>query len=338
MIRLQCIGLYKSDFSNGNTRLGDAQIIDDGKNFEVIDGYCGKGADRLIATLKTRKIKYPNLYYSHPHWDHYDGIRKIIKDGWFKPKRLYVPNPDSYEDVTAEVRSNKQALRAIISEAKDRGIPVTYLKNEQVVKHGDIKFVVYQNTTYRYDGSSEGYVNDRSLSFWFPEMLYLTTGDAGMWCVNKYGLKPKFVKCGHHGNNIGDAPTAKPSEMARKLKKDGCLFYWDNDFSTHLTDFLMTGREDAINAGMTCFNIHGDINAIWQSRTASIYKDYKVYRYKCAYTGKTSLKQPDLAAVMGVLRGEYGSENARISKLINAGFYPIATQDKVNEIVKLVKG
>jgi hypothetical protein len=100
----------------------------------------------------------------------------------------------------------------------------------------------------------------------------------------------------------------------------------------------MTGRDDAINAGMTIFGIHGDINAIWQSRTASIYKDYKVYRYKCAYTGKTSLKSPNLAAVEGVLRGEYGSENARISALINAGFYPIATQNKVNEIIKLVKG
>ena len=337
MIRLQCVGLYPSDFSGG-TRLGDAQIIDDGKNFEVIDGYCEKGADRLISVLKGRKIKSPNLYITHPHYDHYDGIRRIIRDSWFKPKRLYTPNPDSYGDVSSEVKGNKQTLRNIISEAKAKGIPVTYLKNEQVVKHGDIKFVVYQNTTYKYDGSSEGYVNDRSLAFWFPEMLYLTTGDAGMWCVNKYGLKPKFIKCGHHGNNIGDEPTAKPSVMAVKLKKGGCLFYWDNDYSTKLTDFLMTGREDAINAGMICFNIHGDINAIWQSRTASIYKDYKVYRYKCAYTGKTTLKQPNLAVVMDVLRGEYGSENARISKLIDAGFYPISVQEKVNEIVRLVKG
>lgn len=337
MIRLQCVGLYSSDFSGG-TRLGDAQIIDDGKNYEVIDGYCEKGADRLITVLKERKIKSPNLYITHPHWDHYDGIRRIIRDSWFKPKRLYTPNPDTYEDLTNEIRGNKRVLRDIISEAKAKGIPVTYLKNEQVVKHGEIKFTVYQNTTYKYDGSSEGYVNDRSLSFWFYEMLYLTTGDAGMWCVNKYGLKPKFIKCGHHGNNIGDEPTAKPSVMAVKLKKGGCLFYWDNDYSTKLTDFLMTGREDAINAGMTIFNIHGDINAIWQRGYCSIYKDYKVKRYKCSYKGETTLKQPNLAVVMGVLRGDYGSDNARISKLIDAGFYPISVQEKVNEIVRLVKG
>lgn len=337
MIRLQCIGLYKSDFSNGNTRLGDAQIIDDGTYYEVIDGYCGKGSDRLISTLKERKIKSPNLYITHPHYDHYDGIRRIIRDSWFKPKKLYTPNPESYGDVSGDVRSNKQTLKNIISEAKAKGIPVTYLRNEQSVKHGDIKFTVYQNTTEKYEGNSDAYINDRSLAFWFPDMAYLTTGDAGMWCVEKYGLKPKFIKCGHHGNNIG-TNDLKPSQMAPRLKKNGCLYYWDNDYSTKLTDFLMTGRDDAINAGMTIFGIHGDLNAIWQSRTASIYKDYKVYRYKCAYTGKTSLKSPNLAAVEGVLRGEYGSENARISKLINAGFYPIATQNKVNEIIKLVKG
>ena len=336
MIRLQCIGLYASDFSGG-TRLGDAQIIDDGKTYEVIDGYCGKGSDRLISTLKERKIKSPNLYITHPHYDHYYGIRQIIRDGWFKPKRLYTPNPETYGDVSGDVRSNKSALKNIISEAKNRGIPVTYLHNEQQVKHGDIKFTVYQDLTEGYDGNSDGYINDRSLAFWFPELAYLTTGDAGMCCVEQHGLKPKFIKCGHHGNNIG-TNHLKPSQMAPKLKKNGCLFYWDNDYSTKLTDFLMTGREDAQNAGMTCFNIHGDINAIWQSRTASIYKDYEVKRYKCSYTGKTTLKQPNLAVVMGVLRGEYGTENARISKLINAGYYPIATQNKVNEIIKLVKG
>ena len=336
MIRLQCIGLYPSDFGSG-TRLGDAQIIDDGKNYEVIDGYCGKGSDRLISTLKERKIKSPNLYITHPHYDHYYGIRQIIRDGWFKPKRLYTPNPDSYGDVSSDVRGNKQALRDIISEAKSKGIPVTYLRNEQNVKHGEIKFTVYQDTTCKYNWNSDAYINDRSLAFWFPELKYLTTGDAGMWAVKKYGLKPKFIKCGHHGNNIGTCDI-KPSEMAPKLKRNGCLFYWDNDYSTKLTDFLMTGREDAINAGMTIYNIHGDINAIWQRGYASIYKDYKVKRYKCSYKGETTLKQPDLSVVMGVLRGEYGTSNARISKLINSGYYPIATQNKINEIVKLVKG
>ena len=337
MIRLQVIGLYASDFSGGNTRLGDAQIIDDGTYFEVIDGYCGKGADRLISVLKERKIKSPNLYITHPHYDHYDGIRRIIRDSWFKPKRLYTPDPESYGDVSGDVRGNKSALKNIISEAKSKGIPVTYLKDGQNVSHGDIKFTVYQDLTEGYDGNSDGYINDRSLAFWFPEMAYLTTGDAGMCCVEQHGLKPKFIKCGHHGNNIG-TNDLKPSQMAPKLKKNGCLFYWDNDYSIKLTDFLMTGRDDAINAGMTILSIRGDINTIWFGRRAVIYKGNDIYRYTCTYNGKAAIKDADLDIVKTVLRGKAGAGDARISYLLNHSYNPALVQKQVNEIVQLVKG
>ena len=51
MIRLHIIGLCASDVTKQTPRCGDAQIIDDGTNYEVIDGYCGKGANRLISAL-----------------------------------------------------------------------------------------------------------------------------------------------------------------------------------------------------------------------------------------------------------------------------------------------
>lgn len=340
MIRLHVPGFLSG---KGGPRWGDAQIIDDGKRYLVIDGYCGEGTSILVSALKERKIKTPYLFITHPHYDHYYGIRQIIrakddKGNWvFTPKKLFVPDPESYKDVSSEVKGNKQALRNVIAEAKARGIPVSYLRNEQKLTIGEIKMVVYQDTVVGYNGNSEGYVNDRSLAFWFPELLYFSPGDAGMWAVEKYNLRPKWVKGGHHGNRM-DGATLKPSQMAPRMKKNGCFFYWDNDYSTSLTDFLMTGREDAQNAGMEIISIHGDINAIWQNGYCSIYKDYKVRRYKCAYKGKTTLRQPDLDMVMDVLRGKYGSDNARISKLINAGFYPISGQEKVNEIVKLVKG
>lgn len=44
MIRICIPGFQNSD--SGGPRWGDAQIIDDGKNYEVIDGYCGVGATR----------------------------------------------------------------------------------------------------------------------------------------------------------------------------------------------------------------------------------------------------------------------------------------------------
>ena len=336
MIRLQCIGLYKSDFSGGETRLGDSQIIDDGKNYEVIDGYCGAGTERLLTTLEDRKIKSPNLYITHPHYDHRYGIRAILKDKSFKPKRLYCQNPAVIKPYSDAIRSDIDALKTIISEAKARKIPVTYLSDGQSIVHGDIKFKVYFETP-TYNGNSDAYLNDGSLSFWFPELKYLTTGDAGFACANKHNLYPVFIKGGHHGNRL-DGYKLKPSQMAKWLYQHGCRFYWDNDYSESLTDFLQTGREDAQTAGMKILSIHGDINFIAQSGYVSIYKDNKVYRYKCAYKGQTALKQPNLDVVMDVLRGDCGSDNARISCVINRGYYPIATQDKVNEIIKLVRG
>jgi len=336
MIRIHIPGLFSSDFSGGNTRLGDTQIIDDGKNFEVIDGYCDKGATRLISALKARNARDVYLHISHFHWDHYDSIRKIIKDTWFKPRALYCQNPDSITAHNASIKGDIDAVRTIIKEAKARNIPVVYLNNGDKITHGEIKFTVYRDFP-KYNGNSEAYLNDGSLCYWFPELSYLTTGDAGMWCANRYGLHPKFVKGGHHGNDMsGDGK--KPSEMCPWLKKNGCVYYWDNDFSTKLTDFLMTGREDAKNAGMKCFDIHGDINAMFHGGKGVIYKGGHFYSYACAYKGVLTLKKPDLAIVKTVLKGDSGRDDARTTYLLNRGYRPGEVQTEINAIYKLVKG
>jgi len=336
MIRLQAIGLYASDFSGGNTRLGDATIIDDGKNFEVIDGGCGKCTDRLISALKARGIKNPYLHISHPHYDHRYGIRKIINDSYFKPRALYCQNPDTITAHNSDVKSDIDALRTVIREAKAKGINVVYLNNLDKIVHGEIKFTVYRRNP-SWDGSSDAYLNEGSLCYWFPEQSYLTTGDASLWCAEKYNLHPKFIKCGHHGNDISGL-TLKPSQMAQWLKKNGCVYYWDNDFSTKLTDFLMTGREDAQNAGIKCFDIHGDINAMFHSGRGVIYKSGRAYWYPCAYKGALTLKKPDLAIVKTVLRGDAGRDDARTTYLLNRGYRPGEVQDEINTLYKLIKG
>lgn len=341
MIRLQAIGLYRSDFSdadikNGEARLGDSWIMDDGKEYIVCDAGCGKYTERTLDVLEDRKILHPHLYNSHPHGDHL-GIKKIIRSKDFKPKSLSVPDPDSYKDVSGEVRRNKQDLRDLIAEAKERKIPVTYLRNGNRIVRGQMKFTVYQDTEAGYTGNSEGYVNDRSLAFWFPELSYLTTGDAGMWCVQKYGLEPIFIKLGHHGNRI-DGEDLKPSQMAPYMKKRGCIFCWDNDYSTVLTDFLMTGREDAINAGMKFIDIHGDINAIWFGKRCVIYKHGQIYRYSCSYAGKATLNGPTLTNVKAVLRGDAGADDARVTYLLNRKQNPGLIQKEVNELYALIKG
>lgn len=277
--------MYSSDFSGGETRNGDTQIATDGKNFDVIDGGCDRYATRLITHLKSTNIRSPYLHVSHCHYDHRDGINKILSDPWFTPRGLYCQDPDSITGHSSAIRSDINALRKIIDKAKSKGIPVIYLGNEDKIEHGDLKITVYRQYP-KYSGNSDAYLNDGSLSYWFPEQRYLTTGDASMWCAYKYNLNPLIVKGGHHGNDMSADGYLKPSQMCVWLFMHGCRFYWDNDFSTRLTDFLMTGREDAINAGMTFIDIHGDIDMIFAEGKVTISHGGKTYTAAVPYQGK----------------------------------------------------
>lgn len=284
MINLKAVGLYSSDFSGGETRLGDAQIITDGANYEVIDGYCDRGATRLISVLKASNIRSPYLHISHPHYDHRDGINKILSDPWFTPRALYCQDPDSITGHNGSIRSDINALRDIVNKAKKKEIPVIYLDNEQQIEHGDIKYTVYRAYP-KYTGNSDAYLNEGSLCYWFPELRYLTTGDASLWCAYKYNLDPLIIKCGHHGNDASGGDWLKPSQMCVWLYKRGCRYYWDNDFSTKLTDFLMTGREDAINAKLIVLNIHGDIDMRFARGKVTITHAGKSYTDSVPYNG-----------------------------------------------------
>ena len=122
------------------------------------------------------------------------------------------------------------------------------------------------------------------------------------------------------------------------MKAQGALYCWDNDYSTVLTDFLDTGREDCLAVKIKYLNCHGDLNALFFGRRAVIYKGNEIFRYSCSYTGKAELKSADLNIVMSVLRGTAGSSDARTTYLLNRGYNAGAVQGKVNDIVKLVKG
>ena len=285
MISIKALGMYSSDFSGGETRNGDTQIVINGKYCEVIDGGCDRYATRLITHLKSSNIRDPYLHISHCHYDHRDGIDKILSDPWFKPRGLYCQDPDSITGHISAIRSDINALRKIIDKAKSKGIPVIYLGNEDKIEHGEIKITVYRQYP-KYTGNSDAYLNDGSLCYWFAEQRYLTTGDASMWCAYKYNLNPLIVKGGHHGNDMSADGYLKPSQMCPWLYKHGCRYYWDNDFSTKLTDFLMTGREDAINAGMIFLDIHGDIDMIFACGKVTITHAGKTYTDSVPYSGE----------------------------------------------------
>ena len=119
MISIKALGMYSSDFSGGETRNGDTQIVINGKYCEVIDGGCDRYATRLITHLKSSNIRDPYLHISHCHYDHRDGIDKILSDPWFKPRGLYCQDPDSITGHSSAIRSDINALRKIIDKAID---------------------------------------------------------------------------------------------------------------------------------------------------------------------------------------------------------------------------
>ena len=338
MIRIHIPGFYDSD--KGGPRWGDAQIIDDGTNFEVIDGYCGVGAQRLIKRLKDRKIKSPYLHISHAHGDHDGGILDIIRDSYFAPKGLYVPDANSYKDgmSNSEIKGDVAYLNKIIAEAKAKKIPVTVLKHGMKIDHGDIHIKVFKEQP-EYQGASEdphgwAFVNDGSLCYWFPDLEYFTSGDGPERIYDsckRWGIKPIFFKIPHHGNNC-------PKSQANGMKSAGAIYCWDNDYSTSITDFLMYGRNRCIQAGLKYLSVHGDINVIFFGKRAVIYKDGKIYRYTCAYNGKATLKDPTLENVKAVLKGQAGNDDDRVTYLLNRSMNPGLIQNEINELYKLIKG
>lgn len=339
MIRLHIPGFYDSD--SGKPRWGDGQIIDDGKNYFVIDGYCEVGADRLINRLKERKIKTPYLIGTHAHYDHLDGLRKIINNSYFKPKAFYCQNPEVLKDGlgNGEIKSDYNYLKTVIAEAKKRNIPVIYVDHGSKISVGDINIKIYRYSP-KYQGDDEdphgwAFVNDGSLCCWFPNISYWTSGDGPERIYDlckSIGAKPKFFKIPHHGNNC-------PRLQANGMKSLGALYCWDNSYDTSITDFLMYGRNRCIEAGIKFIDIHGDINAIFFSGKAVIYKGSNIYRHSCSYKGSPTITaEVTLDVIKNVLMGKYGNDDDRNTKLLNANLNPGVVQREINTLYKLIKG
>ena len=315
------------------SRVGDCIIVSDFTNTLVIDGYCGGSADKVIKYLKKRRISSPYLFISHAHYDHYDGIRRIIRDKWFTPRTLYLYKPSSLNaNFSRDVRDEQSELQAIINEAKKRGIPVKYMDHGSY-RFGDIKMKVGRLQP-KTANNSDAYLNDGSLCFYFPEMRFLTSGDGpsdiGDLCKAKR-WRPVWFKIPHHGNNCSE-------HNAVWLKNNGARWCWDNDPSKTITEFLRYGRQRCIQAGIKWLSNNTDLNAIWQNGKCSIYKDGAVYRYECAYKGKTALRNPNVSVVRAAMRGDYGNDNKRTTNLIDAGFYPVSTQNRVNKVDAYARG
>ena len=325
-------------------RYGDGQIVTDGTNYLIIDAFCGVGTDLFIKKIKQWKIKSPILAISHAHYDHEYGILKIIRDSYFTPKILYCYDPASLQSGLSnnkgsqEVRSDIKYLRTIINEAKDKGITVKYLKNNQTVTHGDIKFKVYRKQPSKVQNDdTEGwnYINDGSLCFYFYEIGYWTSGDGPERIydlANSVGAKVKFFKIPHHGNNCTNS-------QAAGFKKQGANFCWYNHLEPKgvgTTDFTAYGARRCKQNGITVLDQFTDINLIAYNGKAVIYHNSKeMTNYACSYKGKSTLKSAPVDVIRNIFMNRYGTGDTRMTNLIRAGYYPVNANNKVAKVKQL---
>ena len=279
------------------TRYGDSQVFIDTKNdiCFIIDGGDGECVSKLISYLKQNKIKKVYLLLTHPHSDHGDGLREIIKDSYFIVMCFYCYDPNSLKSGlrnnrgSNSVREDIDYLNKIISEAKSRNIEVKYLVHGDKVELGDIKFNVYREQPSRVEDDDTygwAYVNDGSLCLYFPDLYYWTSGDGSdrIWdFIKKLGLTVKFFKIPHHGNNCTQS-------QANGLKSHGANLCWYNDLEPNgvgTTDFTAYGARRCKEAGITVIDCIGsDIYMSFAMGKARISKGSLNWTYEIPYMGE----------------------------------------------------
>lgn len=327
------------------TRYGDVEVIRSGKYTLIIDGGCERATDALISYLKRNKIKNVWLLLTHAHYDHWYGLKKILEDSGFVVKAFYCYDPQSLEGGlrdnkgSREVRKDINGLKEIIQKCKDKKVKVIYLKHRDKVQLGDIKFQVFRKQPNRVENNDDNgwaYVNDGSLCLYFYELYYWTSGDGSEKIydfIKELGIKVKYFKIPHHGNNC-------PMNQANGLKSIGADICWYNTLEPNgigTNDFTLYGARRCKQAGINVLTVEGDLNWVAKDGYFTIYKSGKKLTFKIPYKGKSEYKTHDANIVRKVLEGKMNKGDYRATLLLDAGYYPIAVQNRINLIIKIAK-
>ena len=225
---------------NWNERHGDGCVIhsDTGQTL-VIDGFDGGApTTALVSYLKKHKYKDLHLMLSHPHYDHYKGLRVIMADSYFNIRTFFCYDPDTIKHgigSSANGRSVKDDfnnLNTCINQARGKGAKIDYLAKGRQVILGDIEFKVWRKQPTHFteydDGNAWAFTNDGSLCCYFPKLRFLTTGDgpnALKEAIAYFGDKVIILKVPHHGNSC----SMSNAEAARKA---GCVIAYETNIES----------------------------------------------------------------------------------------------------------
>ena len=285
--------------TKADERHGDGMVIhSDTGHTLVIDGFDGGSpTSSLIRYLKDHQYRELYLLLSHPHHDHYKGLRMIIADGFFSVKTLYCYDPATIKHgigISANGKAVKEAfnmLNTIISEAKKKGARIVFLSKGDTVTLGDIEFKIWrkQPTGFtQYDsGKAYAFINDGSLCCYFPKLCFLTTGDgpsALKEAISYFGGRISVLKVPHHGNSCSQS-------NAQAAKAAGCSLAYETNVESKgagTTGFTAYGSRRLIQQGVKVLMQNKDILMTAAGGKLTVRQGGNLWAFSVPYDGKAS--------------------------------------------------
>lgn len=143
----------------------DCILIQEGKNFALIDAGNNADAPQIISYLKNQKVSRLNLVVgTHPHEDHIGSLDAVINA--FQIDKVVMP----------KVTTTTKTFLDVLSAIKNKGLKITSPKPGDVYQLGQAKLTVLAPNNSHYDN-----LNDYSvvIKLNYGNTSFLFTGDAG---------------------------------------------------------------------------------------------------------------------------------------------------------------
>ena len=210
-------------------RRGDSTVIyDDNKHAILIDGGEGDLWKKMRAFLEAHGLQHVTFVLSHWHPDHDCALRSALESTYVIVDKIYCPPIWELNTIPDGVGDYRRAA-AIIGLARNLGKEIVYVpaSKTQWLKVGEIRMWLWRRKANKNDYVNYQ-VNNTSIFAYFPDLAYLTCGDA--ITSDKQYLKsfkkPRKVigfKSKHHGNGDGET-------WCERLKDAGPKICFYNDW------------------------------------------------------------------------------------------------------------
>lgn len=278
-------------------RHGDGLVIHSDTGYTlVIDGFDGGSpTTALISYLKKHQYRDLHLLLSHPHYDHYKGLRTIMADNFFTIKTFFCYDPETIKfgiGTSANgkaVKDDFNNLNACISQAKGRGAAIDFLSKGRTVILGDIEFKVWRKQPTKFTdldaGNAYAFTNDGSLCCYFSRLCFLTTGDGPTElkeAIAYFGGKVYVLKVPHHGNNCSQS-------NAQAARKAGCAIAYETNIESKgagTTGFTAYGAKRLVEQGVKVLMQNADIIMTAAGGKITVRQGGSTWDFNVPYDGK----------------------------------------------------